>query len=75
MRKIFLVVTALVALPLTGGDARADGPWCARDAKGGTNCGFHTYAQCLANIAGIGGTCSPNPSYPAPRSERRQRGS
>jgi Protein of unknown function (DUF3551) len=65
MRRIILVATALAALPLTSIDARADGAWCARDVKGETNCGFHTYAQCMANLSGIGGVCDRNPNYPA----------
>jgi hypothetical protein len=63
MRTIALVVAALAALSLTTIAARAEGPWCAYDVKGATNCGFHSYAQCQANISGIGGTCAPNPSY------------
>jgi hypothetical protein len=74
MRKIFFLAAVLIALPSTGGTARADGPWCARDVRGGTNCGFHTYAQCMANISGIGGVCTPNPFMPpAAAPGRRQR--
>ena len=44
--------------------ARADGAWCAE--AGGrnsySNCGYHTFAQCLAAISGVGGNCSPNPN-------------
>ena len=43
MRTIVLVAAALAALPLTSIRAHADGAWCARDSRGGTNCGFHTY--------------------------------
>ena len=63
MRNIVLAAAALAALPFTSVDARADGAWCARDSKGGTNCGFHTFAQCQADISGIGGFCSPNPFF------------
>ena len=55
MRTVILVA-ALAVLPLTNVDARADGAWCARDSKGGTNCGFHTYEECRANVLG-GGYC------------------
>jgi hypothetical protein len=44
-------------LPLTNVYARAQGPWCARDSKGGTNCGFHSYEECRANVLGIRGYC------------------
>ena len=61
MRTVILLVAALAVLPFTNVDARADGAWCARDSKGGTNCGFHTYEDCRANILGIGGYCDRNP--------------
>jgi hypothetical protein len=36
--------------------------WCSEYTRGGgTNCGFYTFEQCLANISGIGGRCYPNP--------------
>jgi hypothetical protein len=63
MRTIALVAFTLATFALAGGPARADGPWCAYDVRGGTNCGFHTYAQCMAHLSGIGGTCSENPAY------------
>jgi hypothetical protein len=63
MRTIVLAATALAAVSLTSIDAHADGPWCARDVLGGTNCGFYTYAQCRADIVGIGGSCVPNQNY------------
>jgi hypothetical protein len=72
MRKIILVTGTIAAMCSTGGVAHAEGSWCAYDVRGGTNCGFHSYAQCMANISGIGGSCSPNPSLP-PRSSRRPR--
>jgi hypothetical protein len=63
MRNIVLAAAALAALSFTSAPARADGAWCARDTKGGTNCGFHTFAQCQADISGLGGFCSPNPFF------------
>jgi hypothetical protein len=63
MRTIFLAAAALAAMSLTSIPAHADGAWCARDTRGGTNCGFHTFAQCQADISGIGGSCSLNPSF------------
>jgi hypothetical protein len=59
----------LAVLFMTGAGARADGPWCGHDVRGGTNCGFHSYAQCMASISGIGGYCARNPAYTGP--ERR----
>jgi hypothetical protein len=62
MPKIALVVAALAALPLTSTGARAEGTWCAYDTKGTTNCGFYSYAQCMATLSGLGGSCVPNPN-------------
>jgi len=73
MRTIILATAALAVASLTTSiPARADGPWCARDVLGGTNCGFYSYAQCRADIVGIGGSCVPNLNYtgPAPGSGR-----
>ena len=55
MRMILLAAAACVALAFAHTAARADGAWCARDALGCTNCGFHTHAQCMANVSGMGG--------------------
>jgi Protein of unknown function (DUF3551) len=63
MRTTFLAAAALAAMSLTSIPAHADGAWCARDTRGGTNCGFHTFAQCQADISGIGGSCSLNPAF------------
>ena len=41
-------------------------PWCADyggRSFGAENCGFVTFAQCLATISGNGGFCKPNPWY------------
>ena len=73
MRTILALVAALTLLPFTNFDVRAEGAWCARDVKGGTNCGFHTYAQCRANISGIGGYCDRNFFYQGSSNGRRPR--
>ncbi|HEY6994398.1 MAG TPA: DUF3551 domain-containing protein [Xanthobacteraceae bacterium] len=65
MRTIVVVATALGALSLTSIQALADGAWCAYYTKGATNCGFHSYAQCAADVSGIGGSCAPNPGFQA----------
>ncbi len=70
MRMVALAATALAVLAFGSADARADGAWCARDPKGGTNCGFHTYAQCQASCRGC---CAPNPAYQAPIRDSRRR--
>ncbi len=73
VRAIVLVVTVLVALLPTSPNARADGAWCSDYSNGGgTNCGFHSYEQCMANISGIGGSCLRNPTYPTSTDARRK---
>lgn len=64
MRAILIaaaVAGAASLLPAT--DAKAQyAAFCAEYSRGGgTNCGFYTYAQCLATISGIGGWCYANP--------------
>ncbi len=50
-------------------------PWCAfYNVMGGvTECFFHNLDQCRAAVSGVGGFCSPNPSYVEPPPVRRQR--
>jgi hypothetical protein len=65
---------------LLGNVARADGTWCAQygNGHGGTNCGFHSFAQCEAARSGNGGFCfrnSASSSYGSvkqPRSRHRR---
>ena len=73
MRTISVSAAVLALLSFTTVEARADGAWCARDVRGGTNCGFHTYAQCMINLSGIGGVCEPNQFYRRPDNRRRPR--
>jgi hypothetical protein len=61
MRVIVLAAAACVAFAFAT-QACADGAWCARDSLGCTNCGFHTFAQCQANVSGMGGSCERNPN-------------
>lgn len=74
-RTIFgLVAAVALAAMLAPLPARAEVlyPWCAQyGGRGGaaTNCGFTSYAQCMANVHGIGGYCYENPAYP-PRGAR-----
>jgi len=68
-----VVVAALAALSLTSMHARADGAWCSYYVQGGTNCGFHSYAQCMTNLSGIGGSCGVNPAYQSNAGDSRRR--
>jgi hypothetical protein len=49
-------------------------PWCAYFFKdGGSNCYFASYAQCRADISGVGGFCSPNPLFVAQQQQQQVR--
>jgi hypothetical protein len=78
MWSMRLILPALAMLAIfTPTVGRADPyKWCAEyDMRGGggSNCGFVTYAQCLATISGIGGVCRPNPFYSGPDEQRTAR--
>jgi len=73
MRLYLFILGVFAALVCIAKPAAAqDYPWCAYyDIGGGggggaTNCGWATLEQCLATVSGIGGSCGPNPMYPAP---------
>lgn len=71
MRILLFVLAILAAGVYTDKPAQAQsGGWCAYLNEGGhggaRNCGFATLQQCLANVRGIGGNCSPSPYYERP---------
>ena len=68
MRVLFLTLGILVAITAPGTRAQAQNyPWCAQYmGLGGSNCGFTTFAQCMATLAGMGGFCNANTQYVAP---------
>jgi hypothetical protein len=57
MRMIAIVAIMFATVLTDGADAA---PWCAQYGTGGTNCGFHSFEQCLAARSGNGGFCSEN---------------
>jgi hypothetical protein len=74
MKFALSLLGALVVAATIGKPAHADGPWCAYyDGRfgGASNCGFHTYEQCLATISGVGGWCQPNAMYVPPPGRHR----
>ena len=78
MRTNAFLVVLLVAIAGSAGPARAqEYPWCAHYDMGdeALNCGFVSYAQCMATVSGIGGSCMANNTYrpaaPAARPIRR----
>ena len=84
MRNVMTAIGAasLGLLALAADPAPADAttvyPWCAhyngRGYGGGANCGYTTFAQCLATVSGSQGTCEMNPWYePQPQQQYPQR--
>jgi hypothetical protein len=79
MKASLLVSAVLVGIAIgTHADAQ-NYPWCAfygGRSGGGTNCGFTTFAQCMATVSGMGGYCARNTQYipyvatPGPRRRR-----
>jgi Protein of unknown function (DUF3551) len=63
---------AIAVLSLCETPARTEGaPWCAYGVKsGGTNCGFYSWEQCMANLSGNAGYCARNPWYSATKDSR-----
>ena len=62
MSKIPVIAATLATLLISTVGAHA-APWCAQyggRGGGGTNCGFYSFAQCMAAVSGNGGFCSRN---------------
>ncbi len=62
-----IAIAASATLGTTSARAAANAPFCATTygmgGDAGTACDFYTYAQCQAQVSGVGGSCSPNPNY------------
>ena len=57
-----LVALASVGAPPASGEVYR--PWCVHYfGRGGTNCGFNSYAQCMETARGAGAYCNQNPWY------------
>ena len=79
MRILLLILIVLTAGASVIKPAEAqNGGWCADLNMGGRggarNCGFATLQQCLADVRGIGGSCSPSPYYERPSYPRYRPG-
>jgi hypothetical protein len=75
MRVLAILALASAAFLAAGGSDAKAAAFCAYYNGGGTNCGFYTFQQCLATIAGVGGYCAENPRYSGARERgRRHRG-
>lgn len=74
MRRI-LIAAAICASPLLAArPAAADTiyPWCLYDMRGGVNCGFVSWGQCMAAKTGNADMCLLHGLYHrAPRADER----
>jgi hypothetical protein len=64
--KLLLPALTLITAMTIGTSAQAQNyPWCAQygTGMGGMNCGFVSFAQCMATVSGIGGFCMQNNTY------------
>jgi Protein of unknown function (DUF3551) len=79
MRPVLLasaIATALTLVAPAAGQAQTYYPWCAQyggmAGGGGRNCGFVSYAQCMATVHGMGGFCERNSFYTGPETSVRR---
>ena len=75
MSRILIAAGALASATLLGGwtfGFDRQGPFCLYDREY-TNCGYPSYAACMASASGAGGYCAQNPRYVADPPPRRQR--
>jgi len=68
MKALLIAGATIVAAAFGSGTAAMaqEGPWCAHYDFGSdesVNCGFQDFRQCVADVRGIGGFCSQNPTY------------
>ena len=75
MKHALFALALVAAWAATGTSAKAqqDYPWCANYTKGSTSCSFVTFAQCMADVSGIGGFCERNTIVPSPAAPARQK--
>ena len=76
MVKLLLSAVAILGTTsMLGTSAQARNyPWCAQYCGGGLNCGFVSFAQCMATVRGMGGFCIHNNLYQPPPGPHRRRG-
>jgi hypothetical protein len=66
MRTVTLSFVLALLIGSASAHAEYEGSWCARSSAGNDlyeNCSMRSFAMCLAEIRGTGGStvCSPNP--------------
>jgi uncharacterized protein DUF3551 len=74
----FVLLSLVGAVMMLGTPAHAQNyPWCAqysgRALGGAQNCGFVSFAQCMATVSGIGGFCVQNNMYRPPQQRVRKK--
>jgi len=75
MTRILTIAGALAAATLFGGwtwGYDRQGPFCLYD-RNYTNCGYPSFAACLATASGAGGYCAENPRFVPERGPPRRR--
>jgi hypothetical protein len=77
MKYSLFLLGVLVTTVMSAPAEAQNYPWCAYyggGATGGaTNCGFSTFAQCMATVTGIGGFCGVNTQYVPPTATKGHR--
>jgi Protein of unknown function (DUF3551) len=67
MKKLFVLAALGTGLLFQAHSASAQQansyPWCAEQFEAGLDCSFDSFAQCTEYLLGLGGYCTPNPSY------------
>ena len=61
--RTFAMASILLTALVLGTDAAPAAPWCTEyggSGRGGSNCGFYSFEQCMANAWGNGGFCRRN---------------
>jgi Protein of unknown function (DUF3551) len=72
---LFLFALSMASAGLAASAQAQNYPWCAYygDGDRGTNCGFVSFAQCMADVSGIGGFCQQNNTYHPPAGPHKHR--
>jgi hypothetical protein len=80
MTRFKLALSAAIALAAMASmpepvAAAIEYPWCVQygGTKGGRNCGFVSYEQCMMTARGAGGMCQQNLFFPGSASDQPQR--
>jgi hypothetical protein len=78
MKLLLSALAVIAASAALGMPAQAQNyPWCVQYSDGsgigGTNCGYVSFAQCMATASGAVGFCVVNTQYQAPPGRHPQR--